>query len=85
MEEIKSYRVIVSHIISGSKQTFDSVVFDDVMSIGGVPMPFRVLLLENKERIEFPMDQFLVHFSAERQLSAEARALAEAKAKTENT
>jgi hypothetical protein len=46
------------------------VIADDIMSFEGTPLPVRVLLLEDKTRLEVPMS-CVIEFSRERALDVE--------------
>ena len=52
-------------------ETVSGVISDDVMVIGGTPLPIRVLITEKKVRVEIPMSSCVIEFSKERALEIE--------------
>lgn len=52
-------------------ETVKGVVSDDVMMIGRTPLLVRVLITEEKVRMEIPMSLCVIEFSRERALEIE--------------
>ena len=66
-----SYTVRFKEPKSMTWETVKGVVSDDVMVIGGTPLLVRVLITEEKVRMEIPMSLCVIEFSRERALEIE--------------